>query len=70
MGGPGRTAFDDLAWVDQNVVDGAVNGAAFGVRSLAGVLRKAQTGFVRNYALSIGVGVVALLGWFLIRGVM
>ena len=33
-------------------------------------LRKAQTGFVRNYALSIGVGVVALLGWFLIRGVL
>jgi len=70
MGGPGRKAFDDLAWVDKNVVDGAVNGTAFGVRSLGGLLRKTQTGFVRNYALGIGVGVVALLGWFLIRGVI
>ena len=68
MGGPGRKAFDDLAWVDKNVVDGAVNGAATECRSIGGAqLRKAQTGFVRNYALGIGVGVVALLGWFLIR---
>jgi NADH-quinone oxidoreductase subunit L len=70
MGGPGRKAFDDLAWVDKNIIDGAVNGTAVGVRSLGGLLRKTQTGFVRNYALGIGVGVVALLGWFLIRGVI
>ncbi len=69
MGGPGRVAFEDAAWVDANVVDGAVNGTAFGVRSIGGVVRKLQTGFVRNYALGIGVGVIALLAWFLIRGV-
>ena len=27
MGGPGREAFEDVAWFDANVVDGAVNGA-------------------------------------------
>jgi NADH-quinone oxidoreductase subunit L len=68
VGGPGRAAFEGTAWVDRNVVDGAVNGAATGVRELAGVLRKGQSGFVRNYALTIGVGVVALLVWFLLQG--
>jgi NADH-quinone oxidoreductase subunit L len=28
MGGPGRDAFEGVAWVDANVVDGAVNGTA------------------------------------------
>ncbi|MEZ5215097.1 MAG: NADH-quinone oxidoreductase subunit L [Ilumatobacteraceae bacterium] len=70
MGGPGRQAFEQVAWVDSNVVDGAVNGSASGVRSLGGLLRKAQTGFVRNYALGISGGVVALMAWFLIRGVL
>ncbi len=30
MGGPGRAAFEDAAWFDRNVVDGAVNGAGRG----------------------------------------
>ena len=28
MGGPGRKAFEAIAWFDKNIVDGAVNGAA------------------------------------------
>ena len=68
VGGPGRAGFEGAAWVDQNVVDGAVNGAASGVRAAAGVLRKGQSGFIRNYALGIGVGVIALLAWFLLQG--
>ena len=68
VGGPGRAGFEGAAWVDQNVVDGAVNGAASSVRAAAGVLRKGQSGFIRNYALGIGVGVIALLAWFLLQG--
>ncbi|MGD9704903.1 MAG: NADH-quinone oxidoreductase subunit L [Acidimicrobiia bacterium] len=68
VGGPGLAAFEGAAWVDSNVVDGAVNGTATSVRAAAGVLRKGQSGFIRNYALGIGIGVVALLTWFLLQG--
>ena len=71
MGGPGRASFDGAAAFDRNVVDGAVNGAATGVRSLAGVLRKAQSGFVRAYAGIIALGVAGLLVWFVVvRGIL
>jgi NADH-quinone oxidoreductase subunit L len=51
--------------VDAGVIDGAVNGIATVVERAASRLRRYQTGFVMNYALSMLVGVVALLGWFL-----
>jgi NADH-quinone oxidoreductase subunit L len=50
---------------DAGVIDGAVNGVATVVERAARRLRRYQTGFVMNYALSMLVGVVALLGWFL-----
>jgi len=66
MGGPGRGSFEGAAWFDANVVDGAVNGTARGVRDSARWLRKGQNGFIRAYAGIIGVGVVALLAWFIL----
>jgi NADH-quinone oxidoreductase subunit L len=50
---------------DQEVIDGAVNGVAAAAGRLAETLRRVQTGFVMNYALSLLVGVVVLLGWLL-----
>jgi NADH-quinone oxidoreductase subunit L len=41
MGGPGRKAFDAVAWFDKNVVDGAVNGVANSCEGTAGQARKA-----------------------------
>jgi NADH-quinone oxidoreductase subunit L len=71
MGGPGRKAFEAIAWFDTHVIDGAVNGAAKVVRYTGGRVRTVQTGNVRNYAGIIGVGVVLLLAWFVIvRGVL
>jgi NADH-quinone oxidoreductase subunit L len=71
MGGPGRQAFDGVAWVDANVIDGAVNGVGTLVRSAATEVRKAQSGYVRRYAAVVGVGVVLLLVWFVvIRGII
>ncbi len=71
MGGPGRKAFEAIAWFDAKVVDGAVNGAAKVVGGVGDGVRKAQTGNVRNYAGIIGIGVVLLLVWFVIgRGVL
>jgi len=66
MGGPGRKAFEAVAWFDKNIVDGAVNGAARLVAGAGGGVRRIQTGNVRNYAGIIGVGVVLLLVWFVI----
>ncbi|MEO6123881.1 MAG: NADH-quinone oxidoreductase subunit L [Ilumatobacteraceae bacterium] len=69
MGGPGRDAFEGVAWFDANVIDGAVNGSGKSVQGFAGILRKAQSGFLRTYAAMIGIGVVLLLAWFFYRGV-
>jgi NADH-quinone oxidoreductase subunit L len=62
-------AFDGAAWFDANVVDGAVEGSGTVTAGLGGWLRKAQTGFVRSYALLIAVGGVLLLAWFVFRGI-
>ena len=47
--------------VDRAGIDGAVNGIATGARSSGGLLRRVQTGLVRNYALGIALGTVLLL---------
>ena len=71
MGGPGRKMFDAVAWFDAKVVDGAVNGVGKLVRGSAGEVRKTQSGYVRQYAAALGVGVVLLLVWFVvIRGIL
>ena len=69
MGRPGRQAFEATAWADRTIVDGAVNGVATTVRRTGGVVRRTQSGFVRNYALLVGGGVVLMLAWFLLRAV-
>ncbi len=50
---------------DLGVIDGAVNGVADLVLGAAARLRRLQTGFVMNYALTMLIGVVALLGLLL-----
>ena len=70
MGGPGRRAFEATAEFDRRVVDGAVTGTATGALALGRQLRRTQTGYMRGYASLIGIGVVALLVWFvLVRGI-
>ena len=70
MGGPGRRIFDGIAWFDRTIVDGAVDGTGKGIRASAMRLRRSESGYVRNYALGIGVGAVLLLGWFVARGLI
>src|SRR3546814_18971028 len=67
MDGPGRAGFQATADFDRTVVDGAVNGVAGLVRGGGRGMRVLQSGYVRSYALGIGVGVVALLAYFLTR---
>jgi NADH-quinone oxidoreductase subunit L len=56
-----------LARADLSVVDGIVNGIGRGVVAWAGALRRAQTGYVVNYALTMLVGAVVLAGFLLTR---
>ncbi len=58
---------DFLAKVfDRDVVDGMVNGVARFFMSSAGSLRRTQTGLVRNYALTMLVGSMIFIGFFLL----
>ena len=69
MGGPGRQSFEAVAWADAHVIDGAVLGTGSVVRKSSGLIRKIQSGYVRVYAAAIVVGVLAMLAWFMWRGV-
>lgn len=51
--------------LDRQGIDGLVNGAGQVTRWLSSGLRQSQTGYARTYALSILLGTVALLAYFL-----
>ncbi|HZE40732.1 MAG TPA: NADH-quinone oxidoreductase subunit L [Stackebrandtia sp.] len=63
---PGRLLTRALVWVDNRGVDGIVNGLAAAVGGGSGRLRRAQTGFVRSYALSILSGAVIVVAALLV----
>ena len=67
MGGPGRRMFDIMSWFDRTIVDGAVRGVAKGTETIGGGLRVLQPGFVRSYALTVGVGSILVMVWFVGR---
>jgi NADH-quinone oxidoreductase subunit L len=52
---------------DLGIIDGIANGLASLTVRLASNLRLIQTGFVRNYALSVFLGVVIILGYLIFR---
>lgn len=54
---------DRVLWkgVDKDLIDGTVNGVAAGVGRISALGRRVQTGYVRNYALAMMFGVVALV---------
>ena len=54
---------DRFLWqtVDVRLIDGTVNGIAKFVGGLSAGIKRVQTGYVRNYALGILFGVVALI---------
>ena len=53
--------------VDAGLIDGAVNGAGAVVSGWSSLLRRLQTGSIRAYALSILVGAVVILGYYVWR---
>ncbi|HEV3353589.1 MAG TPA: NADH-quinone oxidoreductase subunit L [Acidimicrobiales bacterium] len=66
--GPVRLVAVWTAYVfDLKFIDGAVNGVATLVRDTGSTVRRVQTGFVRNYALAVSAGAVALLAFVIFR---
>jgi NADH dehydrogenase subunit L len=58
--GPVKGVATVLSLADQGVVDGIVRGSGHGAVGLAGLLRRAQNGYSRTYALTLVIGVVIL----------
>jgi NADH-quinone oxidoreductase subunit L len=58
---PGQWLTRALVFFDNRGVDGVVNGLAAGLGGSSARLRRAQTGFVRSYALSMLAGTLAVL---------
>ncbi len=58
---PGQYLTRSLVFGDRTVLDGGVSGLARGVAGAGELLRKAQNGFVRSYALTMALGVVVLV---------
>jgi NADH-quinone oxidoreductase subunit L len=52
---------------DRTIIDGGlVNGSAYTVNALAGIVRRVQTGFLYSYAFWMVIGLALLLGWILV----
>jgi len=62
-----RLAVFSATVVDNRIIDGAVNGVATAVRRSGSLLRRTQTGYVRNYVLGIVLGTVLVLAFMLSR---
>jgi NADH-quinone oxidoreductase subunit L len=68
---PATRGIGGLLWKvgDRGLIDGLiVNGSAATVGALSAVIKRVQTGFLYHYAFVMVVGLVALIGWFVLRG--
>ncbi len=62
-----RLAAFSATVIDPKVIDGGVNGVATLVRKSGALIRRTQTGYVRNYVLGIVLGTVLVLAFMLTR---
>jgi NADH-quinone oxidoreductase subunit L len=66
---PGRRAAETAAFgIDLQIIDGAVNGIGWAVRSVGDWARPLQTGFVRNYGVLFLAGTVLVVIWLVAGG--
>jgi len=65
----GTVGSGNLLWkfVDVVVIDGIVNGIAKFIAAQSAVWRRVQTGNVQHYAFTFLVGVIVIVGYYLIR---
>jgi NADH-quinone oxidoreductase subunit L len=68
VSGPVTRVANDVGFgVDIGFIDATVNGVAWLTAQTGRQLRRLQTGYVRNYALGIGLGAVVILAYFATR---
>ncbi len=54
--------------LEESTLDGGSRGVAWVLRGSSAGLRKLQTGYVRNYALAIFIGLVLIVTYYVVRG--
>jgi NADH-quinone oxidoreductase subunit L len=54
-----------VAWLDKHLVDGLVNGAAWGAGRFGRLTRSLQAGRVQGYVVAAVLGLLLLVGWAL-----
>ena len=66
---PVKWVSDHVLWkvIDVWIIDGTVNGVGVFVRGSAALIRMTQTGSIRTYAASLVLGVVLVLGYYLMQ---
>ncbi len=64
---PIKNASHFLLWklFDSGIIDGIVNGVAVLIRAIGGLLRRLQTGLVQAYIVSMVIGIVIFLAYYL-----
>lgn len=55
-------------YLEGNALDGGSRGVARIFKGTSNALRRVQTGYMRNYALSILLGVVLIVVYYAVRG--
>jgi len=65
VGGPGEKGFEGIEAFDRVGIDGAVNDVGRLTRGASARIRVLQSGFLRTYALLIGVGSILLIAYVL-----
>jgi NADH-quinone oxidoreductase subunit L len=63
----GASAFNLIAWIDRNLVDGLVNGIGGGFAHVSAVWHSASTGRIRTYALAMTGGAALMLVYVILR---
>jgi len=67
---PAARGLGGVLWTvgDRGLIDGLiVNGSARTVGVLSGIVKRVQTGFLYHYAFVMVLGLVAFIGWFVLR---
>jgi NADH-quinone oxidoreductase subunit L len=54
-----------IMFLDNEIVDGAVNGSADLTNISGGIIKKLQTGFVQHYAIIMVSGIIAIIAYMM-----
>jgi NADH-quinone oxidoreductase subunit L len=56
--------------VDEVIIDGTINGVAYLVGGIGGILRRIQAGYVQGYAFGMIIGAIVVIGYLIMKVVL